>query len=52
MTTYEEGRATAHETGMKNRRAVLGDAHVDASIEKMTPVRQWTVRREAGKQSR
>ena len=38
MTTYEEGRATAHETGMKNRRAVLGDAHVDASIEKMTPV--------------
>ena len=38
MTTYEEGRAAAHETGMKNRRAVLGDAHVDASIEKMTPV--------------
>lgn len=38
MATYEEGRAAAHETGMKNRRAVLGDAHVDASIEKMTPV--------------
>lgn len=38
MTTYEEGRAAAHVTGMKNRRAVLGDAHVDASIEKMTPV--------------
>lgn len=38
MTMYEEGRAAAHETGMKNRRAVLGDAHVDAAIEKMTPV--------------
>lgn len=38
MTMYEEGRAAAHETGMKNRREVLGDAHVDAAIAKMTPV--------------
>ena len=35
---YINGRAAAHEVGMANRRAVLGDAHVDASVEKMTPV--------------
>lgn len=35
---YQTGRQAAHETGMANRRAVLGDAHVDASVEKMTPV--------------
>lgn len=27
-----------HEIGMKNRRAVLGDAHVDAAVAKTTPV--------------
>ena len=36
--TYEAGRRAAHETGMANRRAVLGDAHVDRSIEKTSPV--------------
>ena len=35
---YQTGRQAAHDTGMANRRAVLGDAHVDASVEKMTPV--------------
>lgn len=35
---YNDGRAAAHEVGMRNRRAVLGDAHVDRSIENMTPV--------------
>lgn len=35
---YDNGREAAHEVGMGNRRAVLGDAHVDASVEKMTPV--------------
>ena len=35
---YDEGRAAAHETGMRNRRAVLGDAHVDAAVAKQTPV--------------
>lgn len=38
MTNYEEGREAAHAQGMKVRREVLGDKHVDASIEKMTPV--------------
>lgn len=41
MTTmsdqYESGRAAAHEVGMRNRRAVLGDAHVDAAVAKQTP---------------
>jgi 4-carboxymuconolactone decarboxylase len=35
---YETGRRAAHDTGMANRRAVLGDAHVDRSIAKTTPV--------------
>ena len=35
---YDTGRQAAHEVGMANRRAVLGDAHVDASVEKMMPV--------------
>ncbi|MCS5480241.1 4-carboxymuconolactone decarboxylase [Corynebacterium sp. YIM 101645] len=35
---YEQGRAAAHEVGMRNRRAVLGDAHVDAAVAKQTPV--------------
>ena len=35
---YTNGRQAAHEVGMANRRAVLGDVHVDASVEKMTPV--------------
>lgn len=34
---YESGRAAAHEVGMSNRRAVLGDAHVDAAVAKQTP---------------
>ncbi|MGD7002035.1 4-carboxymuconolactone decarboxylase [Corynebacterium halotolerans] len=34
---YETGRAAAHEVGMANRRAVLGDAHVDAAVAKQTP---------------
>ncbi|WP_295625450.1 4-carboxymuconolactone decarboxylase [uncultured Corynebacterium sp.] len=29
---YESGRAAAHDTGMRNRRAVLGDAHVDRAV--------------------
>lgn len=36
--TYEAGRRAAHETGMANRRAVLGDDHVDRSIAKTSPV--------------
>ena len=35
---YQDGRAAAHEVGMSNRRAVLGDAHVDAAVAKQTPV--------------
>src|SRR5699024_325786 len=35
---YQEGREAAHEAGMRNRRAVLGDAHVDAAVAKQTPV--------------
>ncbi|WP_027019113.1 4-carboxymuconolactone decarboxylase [Corynebacterium sputi] len=35
---YDSGRAAAHERGMGTRREVLGDAHVDRSIEKMTDV--------------
>ncbi|WP_313286339.1 4-carboxymuconolactone decarboxylase [Corynebacterium vitaeruminis] len=38
MSAYEEGRAAAYDKGMANRRAVLGDAHVDRAIEKQTPV--------------
>lgn len=38
MGIYEEGRAAAYETGMKNRRAVLGDVHVDAALEKQSEV--------------
>ncbi|PAT09793.1 4-carboxymuconolactone decarboxylase [Corynebacterium hadale] len=38
MSQYETGRKAAHEQGMKIRREVLGDAHVDASVDKMTPV--------------
>ena len=38
MTAYDEGRTAAHETGMRNRRAVLGDQHVDAAVAKQTPV--------------
>lgn len=34
---YDSGRAAAHEVGMSNRRAVLGDAHVDAAVAKQTP---------------
>ncbi len=34
---YDQGRTAAHEAGMKNRRAVLGDAHVDAAVAKQTP---------------
>lgn len=34
---YETGRQAAHEVGMRNRRAVLGDAHVDAAVAKQTP---------------
>lgn len=29
---YEQGRQAAHDTGMRNRRAVLGDEHVDKSV--------------------
>jgi 4-carboxymuconolactone decarboxylase len=36
--TYEAGRQAAHDQGMKNRRAVLGDAHVDAAVAKQTDV--------------
>ncbi|WP_414120754.1 4-carboxymuconolactone decarboxylase [Corynebacterium nuruki] len=35
--TYGQGRRAAHEVGMANRRAVLGDAHVDRSVARMTP---------------
>ncbi|MGP9723790.1 4-carboxymuconolactone decarboxylase [Corynebacterium sp. AOP40-9SA-29] len=35
---YQAGRDAAHARGMANRRAVLGDEHVDRSIEKKTPV--------------
>lgn len=34
---YQTGRDAAHEVGMRNRRAVLGDAHVDAAVAKQTP---------------
>ncbi|QGU08063.1 Carboxymuconolactone decarboxylase family protein [Corynebacterium occultum] len=34
---YQVGREAAFETGMKNRRSVLGDAHVDAALAKQTP---------------
>lgn len=40
MGMYEDGRAAAYDTGMKNRRAVLGDAHVDTALEKQTDVTQ------------
>ncbi|MCZ4275028.1 MAG: bifunctional 3-oxoadipate enol-lactonase/4-carboxymuconolactone decarboxylase PcaDC [Rhodococcus sp. (in: high G+C Gram-positive bacteria)] len=33
---YESGRRAAHEAGMRVRRSVLGDAHVDRSIERTT----------------
>lgn len=36
--TYEAGRQAAHEQGMINRRAVLGDVHVDAAVAKQTDV--------------
>ncbi|MBY6683082.1 3-oxoadipate enol-lactonase [Rhodococcus sp. BP-316] len=35
---YETGRAAAHAEGMRQRRSVLGDAHVDRSIERTTDV--------------
>jgi 4-carboxymuconolactone decarboxylase len=35
---YLDGRRAAHDAGMANRRAVLGDAHVDRAMEKTTPV--------------
>ena len=35
---YQTAPQAAHETGMANGPAVLGDAHVYASVEKMTPV--------------
>lgn len=35
---YQTGRDAAHEAGMANRRAVLGDAHVDRAVAKTTPV--------------
>ncbi|MCJ7858306.1 4-carboxymuconolactone decarboxylase [Corynebacterium kalidii] len=35
---YATGRDAAHERGMRNRRAVLGDEHVDRSIAKKTAV--------------
>ena len=38
MSLYDQGREAAYETGMKNRRAVLGDAHVDAALAKQTDV--------------
>jgi 3-oxoadipate enol-lactonase/4-carboxymuconolactone decarboxylase len=34
--TYDAGRAAAHRAGTSVRRAVLGDAHVDASIQRTT----------------
>lgn len=34
---HQAGRQAAHEIGMRNRRAVLGDAHVDAAIARQTP---------------
>ncbi|MGP6172540.1 4-carboxymuconolactone decarboxylase [Corynebacterium sp. A21] len=34
---YQEGREASFETGMRNRRAVLGDTHVDAAVAKQTP---------------
>lgn len=36
--SYTTGRRAAHERGMDNRRAVLGDAHVDRSVANTTPV--------------
>lgn len=40
MTTpeYDAGRTAAHEVGMTNRRAVLGDAHVDRAVANQSPV--------------
>lgn len=38
MSTYDEGRAAAYDIGMRNRRAVLGDKHVDAAVAKQSPV--------------
>lgn len=35
---YRDGRRAAHDAGMRNRRAVLGDAHVDRSVANTTPV--------------
>lgn len=35
---YQTGRDAAHEAGTANRRAVLGDAHVDRAVAKTTPV--------------
>lgn len=35
---YNEGRAAAAEIGEKNRRAVLGDAHVDSANRKKSQV--------------
>ena len=35
---YDEGRAAAHETGMRPRRGALGDAHVYAAVAKKRPV--------------
>lgn len=36
--SYEDGRTAAYEVGMANRRAVLGDAHVDRSMANTTEV--------------
>lgn len=38
MNNYDTGRQAAHDVGMTHRRAVLGDAHVDAAEEKKTDV--------------
>ena len=35
---YNQGRQAAHEQGMINRRAVLGDAHVDRAVAKQSEV--------------
>lgn len=35
---YQAGREAAHERGMRNRRAVLGDEHVDRAVGKTTEV--------------
>ncbi len=35
---YDAGRSAAHEVGMTNRRAGLGDAHVDRAIANQSPV--------------